>query len=123
MGLQDNDGIHPCLGSPQPRRVRAGDIHTNGIESFWSILKRAYMGTFHWLSPKHLQRYLDEFCWRTNARSLGTLERMELTAAGMVGRRLTYRELVADNGRSSVAEQRVPLVAIRVPSSPTAPGE
>ncbi|MYA65432.1 MAG: IS1595 family transposase [Gemmatimonadetes bacterium] len=69
-------------------------IHTNGIESFWAILKRAYMGTFHWLSPKHLQRYIDEFCWRSNAHSLGTLERMELTAAGMVGKRLTYRELI-----------------------------
>jgi len=86
---------HASVAHSRGEYVR-GDVHTNGIESFWSILKRAYMGTFHWLSPKHLQRYLDEFCWRTNARSLGTLERMELTAAGMVGRRLTYRELVAD---------------------------
>ncbi|MYG24241.1 MAG: IS1595 family transposase, partial [Gemmatimonadetes bacterium] len=38
-----------------------GDVHTNGLESFWSMLKRAHKGTFHYMSPKHLQRYADEF--------------------------------------------------------------
>ena len=93
---------HASVAHRRGEYVR-GDVHTNGIESCWSILKRASMGTFHWLSPKHLQRYLDEFCWRCNARSMGTLERMERTAAGMVGKRLTYRDLIADTGQSAVA--------------------
>ena len=75
-----------------------GDVHTNGIESFWSILKRAHKGTFHWLSPKHLQRYLDEFCWRHNHKSLDTIEQMENLVLGMVGRRLSYEELISGEG-------------------------
>ena len=53
------------------------------------------MGTFHWLSPKHLQRYLDEFCGRQNMWALGSLARMEAVAAGLVGKRLMYRDLIA----------------------------
>ncbi|MYB08117.1 MAG: IS1595 family transposase [Gemmatimonadetes bacterium] len=85
---------HASVAHSRGEYVR-GDVHTNGIEGFWSILKRAYMGTFHYLSPKHLQRYIDEFCGRQNMRELGTLDRMGAVAAGLVGRRLTYRELVA----------------------------
>lgn len=71
-----------------------GETHTQGIESFWSILKRAHKGTYHQLSPKHLQRYVDEFCWRHNARGLPVLERMREVVVGMAGRRLTWRQLV-----------------------------
>jgi len=84
---------HASVAHSRGEYVR-GDVHTNGIESFWSILKRAYMGTFHYLSPKHLQRYIDEFCGRQNMWQLGTLDRMGAVAAGLVGKRLTYRELV-----------------------------
>ena len=42
--------------------------HTNGIESFWSMLKRAHKGTFHKISPKHLDRYVQEFAGRHNIR-------------------------------------------------------
>jgi len=47
-----------------------GDIHTNTIESFWAILKRGIMGQFHWVSKKHLNAYIDEFCYRYNNREL-----------------------------------------------------
>lgn len=47
-----------------------GDIHTNTIESFWAILKRGIMGQFHWVSKKHLNAYIDEFCYRYNARNI-----------------------------------------------------
>ena len=47
-----------------------GQVHTNGIESFWSMLKRAHKGIFYRLSPKHLHRYVDEFVGRHNMRSL-----------------------------------------------------
>ena len=48
-----------------------GDCHTNGIESFWSMLKRAHKGTFHKISPKHLQRYVHEFAGKHNVRETG----------------------------------------------------
>jgi transposase-like protein len=47
-----------------------GRCHTNGIESFWSLLKRGYHGTYHWMSRKHLPRYLNEFTNRFNERAL-----------------------------------------------------
>ena len=59
--------------------------HTNGVESFWSMLKRAHKGTFHRLSVKHLQRYIDEFAGRHNVREMDTLDQMAHVAAGMVG--------------------------------------
>ena len=46
-----------------------GKAHTNGIESFWSMLKRGYHGVYHQMSPKHLQRYVNEFAGRHNLRS------------------------------------------------------
>ena len=78
-------------------------IHINGMESFWSMLKRAHMGTFHKLSPKHLDRYVQEFACKHNMRNSGTLAQMRTTTARLVGRNLLYRELVADNGLSSGA--------------------
>ena len=68
--------------------------HTNGIESFWSMLKRAYDGTFHKISHKHLQRYVDEFTGRHNIRLLDTEDQMRLVALQMRGKRLSYRDLV-----------------------------
>ena len=47
--------------------------YTNGLESFWAMLKRGYMGTFHHISPKHLHRYIDEFSGRHNDRSSDTI--------------------------------------------------
>ena len=72
-----------------------GMAHTNGIESFWSMLKRAHKGTLHKISPKHLQRYVDEFCARHNMRDQDTIAQMRATVADMVGKRLTYKELIA----------------------------
>ena len=72
-----------------------GQAHTNGIESFWSLLKRGYHGTFHHVSPKHLDRYVHEFAGRHNARPLDTEAQMRRTTRRMFGKRLTYAELVA----------------------------
>ncbi len=69
--------------------------HTNGIESFWSMLKRAHKGVYHKISPKHLQRYVDEFAGRHGVREQDTLDQMRSVVAGMVGKRLMYRDLVA----------------------------
>ena len=77
--------------------------HTNGIESFWAMLKRAQTGTFHKMSPKHLDRYVREFAGKHNIREQDTIDQMCHVAAGLVGKRLMYRQLVADNGLSSGA--------------------
>ena len=73
-----------------------GMAHTNGIESFWSMLKRAHKGVYHKISAKHLQRYVDEFSGRHGVRERDTSDQMQSIVAGMVGKRLIYRELVAD---------------------------
>ena len=78
-----------------------GDVHTNGIESFWSMLKRAHKGTFHKLSAKHLNRYVQEFAAKHNLRDQDTAELMASVVLGMDGKRLPYKALKADNGLSS----------------------
>ena len=77
--------------------------HTNGMESFWALLKRAYVGTFHKISPKHLQRYVDEFSGRHNVRELDTADQMTALTAAMTGKRLRYADLIVDNGLASGA--------------------
>ena len=72
--------------------------HTQGIESFWSMLKRAHKGTFHKISPKHLDRYVTEFAGRHNVREADTVDQMVGVVAGMGGKRLRYNDLIADNG-------------------------
>ena len=69
--------------------------HTNGIESFWSMLKRGYQGTYHQMSPKHLDRYVHEFSGRHNIREHDTIEQMRRIAHGLIGKRLQYAELVS----------------------------
>ena len=80
-----------------------GMAHTNGIESFWSMLKRAHKGVYHKISPKHLQRYVNEFSGRHDIRERNTIDQMGTVARSMAGKRLPYRALVADNGRASGA--------------------
>ena len=71
--------------------------HTNGIESFWSMLKRGYYGTYHKMSPWHLDRYVSEFTGRHNARNTDTLDQMTAIVRGMDGKRLRYADLIADS--------------------------
>ena len=72
-----------------------GMAHTNGIESFWSLLKRGYHGTYHHMSEKHLNRYVSEFAGRHNDRGADTIDQMVSMARGMDGKRLRYRDLSA----------------------------
>ena len=72
-----------------------GQAHTNGIESFWSMLKRAHKGTFHKISPKHLERYIEEFAGRQNVRELDTIQQMGSIARGLLHKRLKYADLIA----------------------------
>ncbi len=80
------------------RQYVDGMAHTNGMESFWALLKRGYHGTFHHVSPKHLDRYVGEFSVRHNNRSFDTIEQIRRIAQGIVGKRLRYQDLIAHKG-------------------------
>jgi hypothetical protein len=71
-----------------------GECHTNTVESYFAILKRGVMGTYHHVSAQHLKRYLAEFDYRYNEREslkVDDAARMEKSIPGIVGKRLTYR--------------------------------
>jgi transposase-like protein len=70
-----------------------GQIHTNGIENFWALLKRGLGGTYISVEPFHLFRYLDEQTFRFNNRKLTDGQRFSIVASQVMGRRLTYSEL------------------------------
>jgi len=101
FGLEDYR--HETVNHSAAEYVR-GDAHTNTIESFWSILKRAHYGTFHYWSTKHLGRYIDEFAFKANTNGIPAFDTVgkdcgitvvRAYMAGMEGRRLKYRELIA----------------------------
>lgn len=68
--------------------------HTNGIESLWSMLKRGYVGVFHHMSAKHLDKYVVEFATRHNLRGMDTVDQMEFLVANGEGKSLPYAELI-----------------------------
>lgn len=72
-----------------------GTIHTNGMENFWSLLKRSLKGTYVAVEPFHLFRYLDEQAFRFNQRSVKDADRFCMTMSQVTGRRLTYEKLTA----------------------------
>lgn len=78
-----------------------GMAHTNGIESFWALLKRGYHGTYHHMSERHLERYIQEFAGRFNIRELDTILQMALVAKRMEGKQLTYEELIQSGSESN----------------------
>lgn len=90
--------VHQAVSHSAGEYVR-GQVHTNGMESFWSMLKRGYIGVYHWMSVKHLGRYVSEFSGRHNSRPLDTESQMIATVRGMDGKRLRYQDLIAPNLR------------------------
>ena len=88
-GLLNRESVKHSVGE-----YVKGMAHTNGIESFWALLKRGYYGTYHKMSPAHLHRYVAEFEGRYNARQMDTVEQMSLIVQGMDQKRLKWKELV-----------------------------
>jgi transposase-like protein len=71
-----------------------GKISTNSIENRWSHLKRMIYGTYHWISRKHSQKYLDEYTLRNNTKQYSDKERFDLVLLSSIGKRLTYQQLI-----------------------------
>lgn len=90
QGLLNHETVKHSIGE-----YVNGQVSTNGMESFRAMLKRGFHGTYHRLSAKHLNRYVQEFAGRHNIRDLDTLEQMQVLARGFVGKRLKYVDLIA----------------------------
>ena len=94
---------HASVSHSNGEYVRNG-VSTNSVESFWALLKRGHIGTFHKWSGKHLQRYVNEFAFRMNTSGLVAFDTprkptcnvtsIDLMIAGMEGKRLTYKSLI-----------------------------
>ena len=72
-----------------------GDVHTNGMENFWSLFKRTIKGTYICPTRRHLFRYLDEQAFRFNERTDSDGKRFDLAMSSVSGKRIRYRELIA----------------------------
>ena len=100
LGLPNHESVNHRAGE-----YVKGDAHVQGMESFWSMMKRGVYGTYHRLSEKHLDRYVNEFAGRHNIRSEDTIDQLREVARGMLDGQLRYRDLTADNGRSPYAKE------------------
>ena len=107
------DRSHSSVNHGRGIYVGEDGASTNEMESLWAEVKRAVKGTFRKVSPKHTSRYLSEFSARANFRNEDTLDHMAGIARGMVGRRLRYRELIADNGLKSHARPTADMLLHR----------
>ena len=97
-GLPNHETVNHSIGEYVRKQV-----HTQGIESFWAMVKRGQMGTYHKMSKKQLVRYVREFVGRHNGRALDTDEQLSDLVRRMEGKRLPFAELIADNGLPSGA--------------------
>ena len=84
-----------------------GRVHTNGLENFWSLLKRSLHGTYVAVEPFHLDRYVDEQVFRYNNRAtkgnkLTDADRFDFAMSGIIGKRLTFAELTGKDGETSI---------------------
>jgi transposase-like protein len=98
-GWVDTDTRHGSVVHKDEEWVR-GDIHTNGIEGVWSLFKRSIVGSYHQLSAKHMDAYLDEMAWRFNNRDNPYLFRDTLLRL-IRSENLPYQDLIAERGQGS----------------------
>lgn len=83
-----------CMKSDGKKQFVDGDIYTNTIEGFWSILKRGIIGIYHHMSKKHLQLYANEFAFRYNTRQISEGSRFKLFLCN-AEKKLTYQNIIA----------------------------
>lgn len=87
----DREYIHHVINHAE--KYVDGHIHTNGVENFWSLLKRTLSGTYVSVEPFHLFRYLDEQSFRFNNRRLTDGQRFDIASRAIIGKRLTFAEV------------------------------
>ena len=92
------DYVHKVIDHAE--KYAEDQVHTNGLENFWSLLKRAINGTYVSIEPFHLFRYLDEQAFRFNNREMNDGQRFAKVARSVFGKRLTYSELT---GKGTIA--------------------
>lgn len=73
-----------------------GHIHTNSVESFWALFKRGYTGIYHYMSKKHLQRFIDEFVYRLNNKKLSNFKIVKMSLLNIEGH-LSYKDLIKND--------------------------
>jgi transposase-like protein len=97
-GYKNNKFNHKVVNHSVKQFIN-GMAHTNGIESFWALLKRGHYGTYHKMSRKHLQKYVDEFAYRQNEGNVKhhTMERIDSLIDKSKGKRLMYKRLTGNN--------------------------
>jgi len=94
----DREYIHKVINHAE--KYVDGHIHTNGVENFWSLLKRTLGGTYVSVEPFHLFRYLDEQSFRFNNRTLNDGLRFDIASRAIIGKRLTFAQVTGkDNSR------------------------
>jgi len=91
---KQNELVHETVNHRRKEYVR-DDVHCNSLEGYWSQLKRQIFGIHHWVSRKHLDRYVGENVWRYNRRAVSEVLRFNELLAITDGSRLTYPELIA----------------------------
>ncbi len=85
-------------------------IHTNGLENFWSLLKRSLKGTYVAVEPFHLFRYIDEQVFRYNNRKEMTdWDRFDLAVSQAIGKRIMYKELIGEAGKPPTETCDIPF--------------
>lgn len=101
----NKDYKHETVSHRQDEYSRNG-VTTNGIESVFAVMRRGLHGVYHKASKKHLARYANEFAWRLNEGKVTrhTLDRLDSFVDAVTGRQITYKELIADNGKNRIAE-------------------
>jgi hypothetical protein len=108
--IGDFGRTHETVAHTADEYVR-GDVHTNSVESVWSLFKRSIVGAFHHISVKHLPAYLDEIEFRFNNRDNPYLFRDTLLVL-LHSDPLPYKELVAKKGPATARNRKPPVKAL-----------
>lgn len=94
LGMDGHFDVYSVNHSKGEYARLGGFVHVNSIESVWALLKRQIFGIHHWVSDKHLNRYVSEMTWRFNRRDMKTAGRMNDLFTCVEGR-VTYKTLIA----------------------------
>lgn len=96
----NEDYLHEAVNHDATEYVR-GSVHTNGIENYWSLLKRSLSGTYVSVEPFHLFRYLDEQTFRYNSRKVTDAARFKALVRSVIGKRLTWAQVTGMEAQTS----------------------